>query len=163
RDFRTRSPVWRKAGKPLRRQRVRRSRRVAADVPVEDIRLIFITNALRHHSPCSRQENGRASVNAAPVFCRRACIVMTAMPFRTADPSDDVIPITAFSHAVECIYDCALDPARWPQAIREVCAVARCMAGVISVTDLITSAAHFEQSWGFQPASLERMLRYAPD
>jgi DNA-binding CsgD family transcriptional regulator len=88
---------------------------------------------------------------------------MTAMPFKTADPPDDVIPITAFSRAVECIYDCAFDPAGWPQAIREVCAVARCVAGVIGVTDLITNAARLRQTWGFEPASLERMVHYAPD
>src|SRR5215470_19798056 len=88
---------------------------------------------------------------------------MTAKPFKTADPSDDVIPITAFSHAVECIYDCALDPAHWPHAIREVCAAARCMAGVIGVTNLMGGAARVLQAWGYEPASLERMVHYAPD
>jgi DNA-binding CsgD family transcriptional regulator len=88
---------------------------------------------------------------------------MTAKPFKTADPSDDVIPITAFSHVIECIYDCALDPARWPQAIREVCTAARCMAGVVGVTDLMGGAARLLQAWGYEPASLERMVHYAPD
>src|SRR5215813_4308963 len=85
------------------------------------------------------------------------------MDFKTAGLPDEVIPIAAFSHAVECIYDCALDPARWPQAIREVCAATRCMAGVIGVTDLITGAARLQQHWGYGPGWLERMVQYGPE
>ena len=38
------------------------------------------------------------------------------MDFKTADLPDEVVSIEAFSHAVECIYDCALDSALWAQA-----------------------------------------------
>src|SRR5262249_11731293 len=75
----------------------------------------------------------------------------------------DVIPIAAFSHAVECIYDCALDPARWPEAIREVCAAANCIAGVIAVIDLRTGAYRLQQHWGYGPGWLERMVQYGPE
>jgi DNA-binding CsgD family transcriptional regulator len=37
--------------------------------------------------------------------------------------------------------------ARWPQAIREVAAVARCMAGVIHVTELMTGVGRLQQHW----------------
>src|SRR5262249_14426577 len=39
------------------------------------------------------------------------------MDLKTADLPDEVVSIEAFSRAIECIYDCALDPALWPQAI----------------------------------------------
>jgi len=39
------------------------------------------------------------------------------MDFKTADVPDEVVSIEAFAHAVECIYDCVLDPVLWPQAI----------------------------------------------
>src|SRR5262245_63293783 len=38
------------------------------------------------------------------------------MDCKTADLPDEVVSIEAFSHAVECIYDCALDSALWAQA-----------------------------------------------
>jgi DNA-binding CsgD family transcriptional regulator/PAS domain-containing protein len=85
------------------------------------------------------------------------------MDSKTADLPDDFISIAAFSHAVECIYDCAFDPARWPQAIGEVCAAARCMAGVIGVTDLTTGAGRLQQQWNYGPDWQERMVRHAPE
>src|SRR5258708_34960685 len=85
------------------------------------------------------------------------------MDCKTANQPDDVVTISAFSHAVECIYDCALDPALWPEAIREVCAAARCMAGVIHVNDLITGAARLQQHWNYGPEWLDAMGRYAPE
>src|SRR5262249_45449816 len=90
---------------------------------------------------------------------------MTATPYSSDRQMlpDDVVPIAAFSHAVECIYDCALDPARWPEAIRALSAATRCMAGVIGVTDLITGAARLQQHWGYGPGWLERMVQYGPE
>jgi DNA-binding CsgD family transcriptional regulator len=85
------------------------------------------------------------------------------MDWKTTDLPDDVVSIEMFSHAVECIYDCALDPRRWPEAIKEVCAAARCMAGAIAVTDFITGATRLQQHWGYAPGWLERMAHYAPE
>jgi DNA-binding CsgD family transcriptional regulator len=85
------------------------------------------------------------------------------MHLKPAELPDDIPSIAAFSHAVECIYDCALDPARWPQAIREVCEQTRCMAGVISVNDLITGSVRLQQHWNYGPEWLERMVHYGPE
>jgi hypothetical protein len=85
------------------------------------------------------------------------------MDIKPPEQPDDVASIAAFSHVVECIYDCTLDPARWPGAIREVCEVTRCMAGVISVNDLITGSARLQQHWNYGADWLERMVHYGPD
>jgi hypothetical protein len=58
------------------------------------------------------------------------------MHLKPAELPEEVASIAAFSHAVECIYDCTLDPTRWPEAIREVCEATSCWAGVIHVSDL---------------------------
>jgi hypothetical protein len=73
------------------------------------------------------------------------------MHIKRTELLDDISSIAAFSHAVECIYDCALDPTRWPRAIREVCEATRCIAGVIGVSDLITGSARLQQHWNFGP------------
>jgi DNA-binding CsgD family transcriptional regulator len=85
------------------------------------------------------------------------------MDIKPSEQPDDVTSIAAFSHVVECIYDCTLDPARWPEAIREVCQVTRCMAGVISVNDLITGSARLQQHWNYGTDWLERMVHYGPE
>jgi len=75
----------------------------------------------------------------------------------------DIPSITAFSHTVGSIYDCALDPARWPEAIREVCSATTCIAGVISVSDLTTGATRLQQHWNFERDWLDRMVLYGPE
>ena len=85
------------------------------------------------------------------------------MHLKPAEVTDDVASIAAFSHVVECIYDCTLDPARWPEAIREVCEATSCWAGVIHVSDLITGSARLQQNWNFSPAWLDRMIHYSSD
>jgi DNA-binding CsgD family transcriptional regulator/PAS domain-containing protein len=76
---------------------------------------------------------------------------------------DDMTSIAAFSQTVGAIYDCALDPARWPEAIREVCAATSCMAGVISVNDLLTGATRLQQHWNYAPGWVERIPLYGPE
>ncbi|HKD25964.1 MAG TPA: LuxR C-terminal-related transcriptional regulator [Xanthobacteraceae bacterium] len=39
------------------------------------------------------------------------------MDFKAANLPGEIISIEAFSHAIECIYDCALDPVLWTRAI----------------------------------------------
>src|SRR5260370_40997778 len=76
---------------------------------------------------------------------------------------DEISSIAAFSHTVGAIYDCALDPARWPEAIREICSATGCCAGVLAVADLQTGAARFQQHWNLSQAWLDRMIIYAPE
>src|SRR5215469_10236182 len=69
----------------------------------------------------------------------------------------------AFSGVVGTIYDCALDPALWPDAIAEVCKAANFAAGGIEVTDLSSGSCRIQQYWNFDSHWLERMPEYAGD
>jgi DNA-binding CsgD family transcriptional regulator len=64
----------------------------------------------------------------------------------------------AFSNIVGTIYDCALDPTRWPDAIREVCRASNFFAGAIDVTELSSGSSHLHQYWNFDPVWLERLM-----
>src|SRR5215831_19134594 len=85
------------------------------------------------------------------------------MHLKPAELPDDIPSIAVFSHVVECIYDCTLDPTRWPEAIREVCEATSCWAGVIHVSDLITGSARLQQHWNYNPAWLDRIVHYGPE
>jgi DNA-binding CsgD family transcriptional regulator len=76
---------------------------------------------------------------------------------------DDITSIAAFSHTVGSIYDCALDPVRWPDAICEICSATGCFAGVLSVADLQTGVTRLQQHWNFSKEWLDRMIMYAPE
>jgi DNA-binding CsgD family transcriptional regulator len=76
---------------------------------------------------------------------------------------DDVLSNAEFSRVVGAIYDCALDPALWPDAIREVCEATRSFAGVIGVSDLSTGASHLQQHWNFNADWLDRMVLHGPE
>jgi len=43
-----------------------------------------------------------------------------------------------FSDLIGAIYDCAIDPALWPQTIGAIAEAVGCFAGLIGVTDLKT-------------------------
>jgi DNA-binding CsgD family transcriptional regulator len=68
-----------------------------------------------------------------------------------------------FSSVVGTIYDCALDPGQWPNAIREVCEATSSLAGVIGVSDLTTGASRLQQHWNFDTAWLDRMVHHGPE
>jgi DNA-binding CsgD family transcriptional regulator len=76
---------------------------------------------------------------------------------------DDITSIAAFSQTVGSIYDCALDPTRWPEAIREICEAAGCCAGVIGVNDLASGAVRLQQYWNYEQDWLDRMVLYGPE
>jgi PAS domain-containing protein len=68
-----------------------------------------------------------------------------------------------FSEIVGAIYDCALDPELWPDAIRRICAVTRCLWGSIAIHDLASRAMHLNQLWNCDPAWIEQTARYGPE
>jgi DNA-binding CsgD family transcriptional regulator len=76
---------------------------------------------------------------------------------------DRVLSNAAFSSVVGAIYDCALDPGLWPDAIREVCEATSSFAGVISVNDRSTGASHLQQHWNFDADWVERMVLHGPE
>lgn len=73
---------------------------------------------------------------------------------------NDLISIAEFSHAVGSIYDCAIDPKRWPEALREICGAANCAAGMIMVHDLEQKSTRLTESWNYESNWLKRGEMY---
>jgi DNA-binding CsgD family transcriptional regulator len=75
---------------------------------------------------------------------------------------NDVLSTAELSDVVGAIYDCALDPTLWPDAIREVCRVCDFAAGTIDVSDLSSGVMLLHQQWNYDDA-LETAKRYGAD
>src|SRR5690348_13132724 len=58
-----------------------------------------------------------------------------------------VIAPHRLSTVVGAIYDCAIDPERWPGAMREICVDLRCMYSNIVLFDLDQSHVRFFRGW----------------
>lgn len=72
----------------------------------------------------------------------------------------DGIP-AAISDLIGDIYDCAIDPDRWPAALGRLCAVLEGVASQLYVVDLDTGRHHFATGWGEAPeATRELVARY---
>src|SRR5215468_12326216 len=70
---------------------------------------------------------------------------------------------TEFSDIVGTIYDCALDPGRGAEWIREVCAASNFAGGVIEVAELSSRSSRLHQYWNYDPVWAERIRDYAED
>jgi DNA-binding CsgD family transcriptional regulator/PAS domain-containing protein len=60
---------------------------------------------------------------------------------------DDILSNADFSGVVGTIYDCALDPTLWPDAICELCRLTNCAAGTIHVSGLDSGMVYLHQVW----------------
>jgi DNA-binding CsgD family transcriptional regulator len=52
------------------------------------------------------------------------------------------------SDLIGLVYDCAIEPSRWPQALAEICRAIECASGLILLLDLVTSQHRFAYTWG---------------
>jgi DNA-binding CsgD family transcriptional regulator len=62
-----------------------------------------------------------------------------------------------FSGVVGAIYDCALDPALWPDAISELCRLTNCAAGTMHVSGLDSGMVYLHQVWNYDLNFLTEM------
>lgn len=67
------------------------------------------------------------------------------------------------SRLIGQIYDCALDPALWPQTLAVIGEATHCCAGMISVVDLETAAPRIAQTWNFDNSWTEEHPEYAEE
>src|SRR5215470_2267863 len=65
------------------------------------------------------------------------------------------------SELIGMIYDCAVEPDRWPLALAEICRSIGCMSGFILLVDLEQSRHKFAHSWGLSPDWKERYAAYS--
>jgi DNA-binding CsgD family transcriptional regulator len=75
----------------------------------------------------------------------------------------DDVSSSELSDIISVIYDCAVDPARWPAAIREVCGASRCAAGLIAVHDLQRGSALLSHVWNYDPDWIAGIERYSAE
>jgi DNA-binding CsgD family transcriptional regulator len=67
------------------------------------------------------------------------------------------------SDLIGMIYDCAIDPARWPQTLGEICSSLECMSGALLLVDLEQSRHRFAYTFGLNPEWARRYFDYSKD
>jgi DNA-binding CsgD family transcriptional regulator len=65
------------------------------------------------------------------------------------------------SELIGMIYDCAIDPDRWPPTLAAICQSIGCGSGFILLVDLEQSHHKFAYSWGLSPDWKERYFAYS--
>src|SRR5215470_9828591 len=76
---------------------------------------------------------------------------------------DDIPSIAEFSQLVGSIYDCALDPTRWPETVRSICDAVDCVRGIVHVVDMTTGGLRLQAHWNGTPEWHEAASRYGPE
>lgn len=62
------------------------------------------------------------------------------------------------SAIIGAIYDCALEPARWPETLRQICQALDCVASQLYVIDLDTGRHSFATGWGEAPEATRLLV-----
>jgi DNA-binding CsgD family transcriptional regulator/PAS domain-containing protein len=65
------------------------------------------------------------------------------------------------SDLIGLIYDCAIEPSRWPQALAEICRTIECASGIILLLDLVSSRHRFAYTWGLTPDWEQRYFEHS--
>jgi DNA-binding CsgD family transcriptional regulator len=65
------------------------------------------------------------------------------------------------SDLIGMVYDCAIEPERWPGTIAEICGTIGCLSGVILLIDLHRSQHRLAYAWGMAPKWERRFLNYS--
>lgn len=81
----------------------------------------------------------------------------------TAYAGDDLISPEALSDLVGAIYDCVLDPTRWPDALSAIRHELSCHDAVLALQALPSNQVLLHVSEGIAPEWIERMVTYGPD
>jgi DNA-binding CsgD family transcriptional regulator len=67
------------------------------------------------------------------------------------------------SDLIGIIYDCTIEPDRWPDSIQEICSTIDCAQGVILAVDLLHSHHRFVSTWGLSAELAARYLNYGEE
>jgi DNA-binding CsgD family transcriptional regulator/PAS domain-containing protein len=74
-----------------------------------------------------------------------------------------VISPRALSELIGSIYDCALDPTRWDQALADIARALRCRTGQLYLSDVRKQAILLSKSAGMAPEMLEHQATHVPE
>ncbi len=67
------------------------------------------------------------------------------------------------SDLIGLIYDCTIEPDRWPETMHEICDDLGCFLSAIYRVDLESLQVSFLRHWNAQPERLAVLEKYAPD
>lgn len=67
------------------------------------------------------------------------------------------------SDLIGAIYDCAIEPARWPETIAMIGEATRCCAGMIMVSNFDPPAVRLLEAWNYEPEILARLPEYGSE
>jgi DNA-binding CsgD family transcriptional regulator/PAS domain-containing protein len=67
------------------------------------------------------------------------------------------------SNLIGAIYDCTIDPDRWPDTMREICAEIECQESAIALADLEHSRHQVFRTWNRNPLWPPRHIEFADD
>lgn len=65
------------------------------------------------------------------------------------------------SDLIGMIYDCAIEPGRWPQTLAEICRTLNCISGGMLLLDLEQSRHRFAYTWGLSSDWAKRPFDYS--
>jgi len=71
-----------------------------------------------------------------------------------------MIPNERLSDLIGAIYDCAIDPERWPQSMAAICQEIDCLFSAIVLVDLDRSHLKFFKDWNNDPVWRARLPKY---
>lgn len=75
---------------------------------------------------------------------------------RSGGPAPD--EAATLSSLVGTVYDAALDPGRWPEAVGQACAFLDCRYGAFGAADLLRSELSLVINWGYKPEDWQAYL-----
>jgi DNA-binding CsgD family transcriptional regulator/PAS domain-containing protein len=103
---------------------------------------------------------------------RRLCDAIRNLDRRSAAPhanttvtGDTLMPLAPerLSDLIGLIYDCTIEPDRWPETMHEICDDLGCFLGAIYRVDLESSRVSFLRQWNAQLERLALLEKYGPD
>jgi DNA-binding CsgD family transcriptional regulator/PAS domain-containing protein len=72
----------------------------------------------------------------------------------------DAVTSDRLSYLVGSIYDCVIEPDRWPRAMEEICSDLDCITSAILLVDLEGSQHRFFKDWNIDPYWLAKRPKY---
>lgn len=77
--------------------------------------------------------------------------------------SSNMLAPERLSELIGLIYDCTIEPDRWPETMREVCAELGCFVGAIYMVEQEGARVTFLQNWNAQPEAFAMLAKHGED
>lgn len=81
----------------------------------------------------------------------------------TGAGNEHTIAPERLSTLIGLIYDCTIEPDRWPETMREICADLGCFVSAIYMVEQDGARVTFFQNWNAQPEAFAMLARHGED